>query len=88
MRARCVTPPSLSTHTLSCLCACQVRDWARHALQLPPAVVDALHAESVSGQDFAEFVLNDGKALRKLLGAASRESKNKLLKAMQLALLG
>ena len=41
------------THILSCLCACQVRDWARHAQQLPPAAPeaqqqhDAQHADRV-----------------------------------------
>ena len=68
----------------------EVADWARHALQLPEAMVAVLESEHVSGYDFAELIDHDGEQLREMLAAcrAPARLQRKLKRAMQLALLG
>ena len=63
----------------------QVRDWFRHALQLPAPIVAALHAASVSGYDFPELTDRDGHELDLLLTHAQVFAELILLQRLEQA---
>jgi hypothetical protein len=81
----------------------KVRDWLIHSVQIPKEFALVLFQSGITGLDFKELVVNNGKALQALIysglshsGGVSLEeglhnvdiSVKRIIRAMQLILLG
>jgi hypothetical protein len=80
----------------------KVRDWLIHSVQIPKEFAQVLFQSGITGLDFKELVVNNGKALQALIysglshsGVSLEEglhnvdiSVKRIIRAMQLILLG
>ncbi|CAM9273917.1 unnamed protein product, partial [Phaeothamnion confervicola] len=72
----------------SVLTVAEAADWVVHAVQLPPEVGEAFRSNMVSGYDFPDLIKEDGKALHYDLGVTRRSFRKRIMKAIELRLLG
>ena len=66
----------------------EVRDWAAHAMQLPPAVVQRFVDLGVTGYDFPELLANDGDLLASELGVSIKSVRQRIMRGMRMKLMG
>jgi len=65
-----------------------VSDWLKYGLQVPDYITQEFASNSITGHDLAEIVADDGRALWEELGVRKKRIFGKIMKGIQMVLLG
>eukprot|EP00611_Tribonema_gayanum_P028607 TRINITY_DN73_c1_g1_i2.p1 TRINITY_DN73_c1_g1~~TRINITY_DN73_c1_g1_i2.p1 ORF type:complete len:704 (-),score=230.04 TRINITY_DN73_c1_g1_i2:456-2567(-) len=66
----------------------ETAEWVVHAVQLPPDVGQAFIDSAVTGFDFPDLIKDDGAALVHEVGITRRSFRKRIIKALEMRLLG